>query len=105
MPNLICSVENCSYNTSHLCALNKIHVGGTNAVESHSTSCRSFVDQRDTFSSNVTCENPSESTDIECEAHNCTYNIDYRCHAEGIDVCGCGSHSSKGTECATFGLK
>ena len=102
MPNLICSVENCSYNKDHLCALNKIHVGGSNAMESHSTSCQSFVDQRDSFSSCESCGHATESTDIECEAQKCTHNKECRCHADGIDVCGCGSHTARGTECATF---
>lgn len=102
MPNLICSVENCTYNSSHLCALDRIHVSGSNAVESHSTSCRSFVNRSDSFSNCVSCGEPTERTDIECEAQKCTHNKDCRCHADGIDVCGCGSRSSKGTECATF---
>lgn len=102
MPNLVCSVENCSYNANHLCALNRVHVGGSNAMESHSTSCRSFVDQSDSFSNSTHCGNPEKYTDIECEAVNCTYNDDCLCHADGIDVCGCGSHTSRGTECATF---
>ena len=102
MPNLICSVENCSYNAEHLCALNRIHVSGVNAVESHSTSCRSFVDNRDSYRNCVSCGHPVEETDVECEAENCIYNEYFKCYANGIDVCGCGSHSSKGTECATF---
>ena len=102
MPNLICSVENCSYNASHLCALNRIHVAGSNAMESHSTCCRSFVSQKDSFSNCAYCGNPEEQTDIECEAVNCTHNDGHRCHADGIDVCGCGSHTARGTECATF---
>lgn len=102
MPNLVCSVENCSYNADHLCSLNRIHVSGSNAEESHSTSCQSFVDRSDSFSNCSCCGNPSKQTDIECEAQHCEHNEGCRCHANGIDVCGCGSRSSKGTECATF---
>ncbi len=102
MPNLICTVENCSYNADHLCALDRIHVSGSNAQESHSTSCRSFVNRSESFSNCSACGTPSKHTDIACEAVNCTYNEEYRCYADGIDVCGCGSHTSKGTQCATF---
>ena len=105
MPNLICSVENCSYNSSHLCSLNTIHVNGSNAIESHSTSCRSFVNHNDSFSNSASSEDPTECTNIECDAKNCTHNENCYCHADGIDVCGCGSHSSRGTECATFKLR
>ena len=102
MPKLVCSVENCTYNKDYLCSLNAIHVSGANAVESHSTSCRSFVDHRDSFSSCSHCGTPSGNVDIECEAEKCQHNKQCHCHADGIDVCGCGSHTSKGTECATF---
>lgn len=105
MPNLICSVENCFYNADHLCALNKIHVSGTNAEESHSTSCRSFVERGDSFHNSVSLSNAKKRTDVDCEAKNCIYNEEYHCYADGLNVCGCGSHTSKGTECATFELR
>ena len=102
MPNLICSVENCAYNKEHLCSLDEIKVDGHQATESHSTCCASFVNKSDSFSNCANCGCAKEETEIECHAHNCVHNDDCKCHADGIDVCGCGSNSAKGTECNTF---
>lgn len=105
MPNLVCSVENCAYNSEYLCALNEIHVAGENAVESHSTCCGSFRDGKDSVTNCEHCGGASRETEICCEAENCAYNDERMCCADSIDVCGCGSHSPRGTECSSFRVK
>ncbi len=105
MPDLVCSVENCTYNSEYLCSLNEIHVGGKNAEDSHTTLCSSFCDRKESFSNCENCGCASKETEIECEAENCAYNDRCRCCADNIDVCGCGSQTARGTECSTFRLK
>ncbi|MDO5519239.1 MAG: DUF1540 domain-containing protein [bacterium] len=105
MPNLVCSVENCAYNNEYLCSLNEIHVDGSHAEDPHSTFCGSFCDQKESFSNCEHCGCATKNTEIDCEAENCAYNDSNRCHADGIDVCGCGSNTARGTECSTFRLK
>lgn len=102
MPDLVCSVENCTYNKEHLCALNEIKVGGEQATNSESTCCDSFRDQRDSFSNCENCGCGTKRTDVECEAENCVFNEECKCHADSIDVCGCGATKARATECSTF---
>lgn len=102
MPNLVCSVENCAYNSEYLCALNEIHVAGESATDSHMTCCGSFRDSKETVTNCEHCGGVSRETEICCEAENCVYNNSRMCNADAIDVCGCGSHTAKGTECSSF---
>ncbi len=105
MPNLICSVENCAYNKEHLCSLNEIHVGGTEAKSPEKTQCESFRNKSDGYTNYVDSGNVRKETEISCEATSCVYNDSKVCHAHGIDVCGCGASKSKYTACATFSIK
>lgn len=105
MPDLVCSVENCGYNSEHLCSLNKISVDGSSATNSENTCCASFVQQSDSFSNCAGCESATKQTEVGCEAENCVYNEECICHAEAIDVCGCGAEKASGTECSTFCCK
>ena len=102
MTRLVCSVENCAYNKEHLCSLDEIKVDGEHATDSHSTCCASFRNSSESYSNCVDCECAKTETEIECHAHNCTYNADCKCHADSIDVCGCGSDTARGTACSTF---
>ncbi|MDO5291958.1 MAG: DUF1540 domain-containing protein [bacterium] len=105
MPDLVCSVENCAYNSEYLCSLNEIHVAGSHAEDAHSTCCGSFCDQKESFSNCEQCGYATKSTEIACEAENCAYNDNNRCNADSIDVAGCGSQTAIGTECASFRLE
>ena len=102
MPKLVCSVENCAYNAEHLCALNEIQVGGQNATSTEATCCDSFRQEGESVSNCVNGSCASKETEIDCEATNCVHNDNCKCHADSIDVCGCGAKHAKGTECATF---
>ena len=102
MPNLLCSVENCAYNYDYLCALKEIRVAGENAVDAHSTCCGSFRDRTETITNCEYCGGVTKETSVCCLAEHCAYNDSNVCCADGIDICGCGSHSSRGTECASF---
>ena len=48
---------------------------------------------------------PSKTISIDCEAVKCVYNSNYKCHADHVDIKGCGACDCKGTVCATFSEK
>ena len=103
MADLKCAVENCSYNDSHLCCKGDIMVGGRHADDSDATCCESFFPQKegmDSFKSSVT--HPSPTISIDCEAAKCIYNTNYKCHADHVDIKGCGACDCQQTSCATF---
>ncbi|MCM1251469.1 MAG: DUF1540 domain-containing protein [Clostridium sp.] len=101
MAELKCGVENCSYNEECRCCKGDIMVGGQHADRSRDTCCESFSQRRgDSYTSAL--NHPSRVISIDCEAANCVYNSNYKCHAEHVDICGCGAADCKGTECATF---
>lgn len=102
MPNLVCSVENCTYNQEHLCALKEISVNGNQATNTASTCCASFREQTDSFSNCVNCGCAEKETSVECDAHNCVHNKSCHCNADSIDVCGCGANRPSETACASF---
>jgi hypothetical protein len=45
---------------------------------------------------------PSKTISIDCEAVKCVYNTNYKCHAEHVDIRGCGACDCESTACATF---
>jgi len=101
MPELKCSVANCTYNESFLCQLDSIQVGGNSAKSPEETSCESFVERTGERVTNAVSE-ASERCSIRCEATDCNYNEQYRCHAGKISVEGNGACQSEETACATF---
>lgn len=101
MADLKCKVENCSYNSADCCCKGDIMVGGTNACTCDDTCCESFRDgKRDSFSNAL--DRPNKSISIDCEAVKCVYNTNYKCHAEHVDIKGCGACDCRETACATF---
>lgn len=106
MADLKCAVENCAYNKEHLCSKGDIMVGGRQADTSKTTCCESFLQGRE---ENSCCKNsvghPSKTIRIDCEAEKCTYNANYKCHAEHVNIEGCGACDCRQTECATFAPK
>ncbi len=103
MTDLKCGVENCIYNSEHLCSKGDICVGGKNACHSDDTCCESFAQQRDgmsAFTSSIS--HPSREINIDCEAVKCMYNEDYKCTADHVDIKGCGACGCRETACETF---
>jgi hypothetical protein len=47
-------------------------------------------------------EHPCKTISIDCEAVKCVYNSNYKCHAEHVDIKGCGACDCRETACATF---
>ena len=101
MAELKCGVENCFYNQEACCCKGDIMVGGQCADTCGDTCCESFAKRKDdSYSSSL--NHPSLTISIDCEATGCMYNDNYRCHAEHVDIRGCGAENCKETECATF---
>ena len=101
MAELKCGVENCCYNEECCCCKGDIMVGGQHAEKCRDTCCESFSQRKgDSYTSSL--NHPSKVISIDCEAANCVYNSNYKCHAEHVDISGCGASDCKGTACATF---
>lgn len=101
MAELKCGVENCSYNQENYCCKGDIMVGGTHAYDCDGTCCESFSQRRDdAYVSSL--EHPCRTISIDCEAEKCVYNSNYKCHAEHVDIRGCGACDCRQTQCATF---
>jgi len=101
MPELKCSVSTCTYNESQLCQLDSIQVGGDSADKPEETCCDSFVERTGERVTNAVSE-ASERSSIRCEATDCNYNEQCRCHAGKISVEGNGACQCGETVCATF---
>lgn len=103
MTDLKCTVKNCVYNSDNLCSKGDIMVSGKQASCDKETSCDSFMLRKEGMSgAKNSISHPSSSISIDCEAAKCTYNSNYRCHAEHVDIKGCDACDCKQTLCATF---
>lgn len=103
MADLKCTVENCTYNKQCLCSKGDIMVGGKHACDCEGTCCDSFIQKRegqDSFKSSLS--HPCKTISIDCEAVKCIYNTNYKCHADHVDIKGCGACDCRETACATF---
>lgn len=103
MTILKCSAIKCVYNKEQLCSKGEIDVTGENATSANETSCGSFQERPEgsmtnSFTSGCGCE----KIQIDCKAHNCTYNDDCKCTASSIQVDGSNAHKSCDTKCETF---
>ena len=101
MPELKCTVQTCRHNKNFLCDLDKIQVGGSNAKRAGETCCDSFQERHGDTYSNVAGE-ADPATDIHCEAKECKYNEQCKCHAGKISVEGSNACRCESTDCATF---
>lgn len=101
MPELKCTVQTCRHNKNFLCDLDHIQVGGSDARKARETCCDSFQERRGDTYFNVTGD-ASPATDIHCEAKDCMYNEQCKCHAGKISVEGSNACHCESTECATF---
>ena len=105
MPVLECSVKTCSHNMDNKCCLDSIKIEGRSANTTDGTLCSSFSLRKEGAMSNSMDKNPSNTSQIMCEAVKCTYNQDCMCHAQSIDVSGRNACVCGETECATFKCK
>lgn len=100
MPNLICNVQSCTYNSDHLCSAGRISVDGQRASQPDATLCNTFIEQSPT---NSVSYDPMPQILVQCDAIKCKYNSGHMCAAESIQISGeTDSHSSSDTLCATF---
>ncbi|BBF45198.1 protein of unknown function DUF1540 [Lachnospiraceae bacterium KM106-2] len=104
MTNLSCDVTNCLHNASHLCELGEIAVKGQNAHEKDNTCCSTFCSTCGPLNKEEVNDADVKS-DISCSATTCKHNKDCRCHADEIEVCGCGADHAVNTACSTFSCK
>ncbi len=78
-----------------LCSKGGIDVVGENATSANETSCGSFQERQEgsvtnSFTNGCGCE----KIQIDCKAHNCTYNDNCKCTASSIQVDGSNAHES-----------
>ena len=93
MTSLKCSAHNCCYNKNSLCSRGSISVEGADARYADDTACESFRDQEECAvknSADPCCG--CETINIDCKAHNCTYNEHCKCTAASINVSGANAH-------------
>ena len=95
MTILKCSAMTCVYNKEQLCSKGDIDVTGENATSANETSCGSFRERtdssmKDSYTDGCGCD----KIQIDCKAHNCTYNDNCKCTASSIQVDGSNAHAS-----------
>lgn len=114
--SLSCSAESCVHNIGGLCNANTIHVGGSNALTSGETVCKTYAEKgiingiTKLVNMNVAGEIKQlfDSDEVEmypaikCDAVNCFYNKDRACEADRVQISGIHARSSSETDCETF---
>lgn len=100
MAELKCGVTNCTYNSDKCCCKGDIMVGGSEACREDDTCCESFREEKGNRATNAM--SPCRTISIDCDAVKCIYNNNYKCHAEHVDIKGCGACDCRETACATF---
>lgn len=102
MTILKCSATTCVYNKDQLCSKGEIDVMGETAHSADETSCGSFQERSQGAKNSVSNSCGCETVNIDCKAHNCTYNDNCKCTAAAIDVTGRSASTSADTKCETF---
>ena len=104
MPRLNCSVKNCYYNESKQCCLDKIQVQGQDASFVEGTFCGEFKEKLDatTAKNCYSDKRPERNLQVRCDAKNCLFNDNDKCHAREIDIDGNGAKHRSQTECGSF---
>ena len=91
------------YNKEQLCSKGDIDVTGENATSANETSCGSFREiTGSSMKGSYTDDCGCDKIQIDCKAHNCTYNDNCKCTASSIQVDGSNAHASSDTRCDTF---
>ena len=91
----------CVYNKGQYCSKGDIMVGGKEAEEKKETCCESFMPRTENQATS-SMGTPSQKIDVDCKAHHCQYNKEYKCTAAKIDIGGASANTSEQTECDTF---
>ena len=102
MTILKCSATTCAYNENNLCSRGEIDVMGESARNADETSCGSFRERSGSAMNSGKNGCGCETIQIDCKAHNCTYNENCKCTAAAIDVAGSGAKVCSETKCDTF---
>ena len=104
MPELKCSVKNCYYNKSSKCCRKNIDIHGQDAIIVDGTYCNDFREKRDivTAMEGQCEERPQKVPDVKCEAVNCIFQDNAKCHAEKITIDGMGAYHQSQTKCQSF---
>lgn len=106
MTILTCSATTCMYNENRLCSRGEIEVTGDQAHHAEETSCGSFRERSMGSAQNSEKEHCGcEKIQIDCKAHECTYNEHCKCTAAAIDIDGPNADKSNETKCSTFSCK
>lgn len=98
---LKCSVRSCSFQKDDCCCRGNITVEGAHANRNSETSCGSFEEKKNCGCANSTGK-PPKMSDVTCEAVNCKFNEERKCHAKDIQVAGTNACTCMETECASF---
>lgn len=101
MPELKCGVVTCVHNVKNYCELDAIEVVGKTAETAQQTSCGSFVERKGEQYGN-SMKDVEARSEIRCQAQECKYNEECKCHAGKISVMGTDATRVEQTECATF---
>ena len=104
MTNLKCTVNSCAHHKNDCCCIPGICVGGEEARITAETCCNNFVERKDQVS-NRGDQEENPVSDIKCQATNCTFNEDCKCHAKDICIFGHDACRCQQTECASFRMK
>lgn len=104
MTNLECNVKNCYYNKSSKCCRDGINVEGQDATVIDATYCGDFKEKTEgTTAQACHCSaGPEDTLDVSCEAKNCVFNDNSKCHADKITISGNGAKHESQTECGSF---
>lgn len=90
------------HNSDNCCCKHKIEVEGSSAKEPSETCCGSYDIRGEGSYSNAMGKEPKKTTEIDCKALNCVYNVGGYCDADHIGIVGADATASVQTECGSF---
>ena len=105
MTALKCSAIRCAYNKEQLCSKGCISVAGESAKSAEETCCDSFRERGEGSALNAIDGCGCDTINVDCKAHNCTYNQQCKCTASAIQVDGSSACHANETKCNTFNCK
>ena len=81
---LNCNAHNCAYNNSGTCYAGSIKVIGSEANSTSGTKCSTFTPEDNNNLTNINSNYFTTSSDINCKAKKCNYNINSTCNAPSV---------------------